>query len=160
MEKQYDKSSMGRLVICVFAIAAAGYLILLYWVNQRVVAVDVSGCQIVEEGEMEYQIEPVRYQYHSVEISGYAYERGISTDKAATAVLAYDPVADVYYQLPTENRKDKSITKNANDGYNYDYAKFCSVALRKKIPDGSRICIWYRGNGANKLIKTEEALYY
>ncbi len=143
-----------------FILAAAAYLFLLYFVNQRVVAVDVSGCDTASAEKMEYQIEEIKCQYNYVQINGYAYEPGVSLDKADTVLLAWDPVTDTYYRLPTEHVKKEKLSKQADDGFNYDYAQFQSVTLRTKLPSGCRVCIWYRGNGENRLISTDEVIFY
>ncbi len=160
MKNQYDKAKVSKIVLCLFVLCAAGYLLLLFRVNQRVAVVDVSGCKTAEAGQMEYKIEKIECKYNYAEIKGYAYMPGVSVDTADTVLLAYDPTADLYYELPTENIKKTKLTENADDGFNYDYAQFKSVTLRKKIPGGCRICIWYRGNEENILIPTEEVIFY
>ena len=122
--------------------------------------VDVSVCEIADETTMQYKIEKIEYKSNYIKISGYAYRQGISVDTADTVLLAHDPTTDIYYELPTENVKKTKLSKNADDGFNYDYAEFQSVVRSKKIPGGCRACIWYRGNGENVLIPTEEVLYY
>lgn len=160
MKNQYNKSKVSKIVLCLFFICAAGYVFFMFWLNQRVVTVDVSACDTVAAERMKYKIEKINCKYDYVEITGYAYEPGVSVDTADTVLLAHDPVTDVYYKLPTENLKKTKLTKNANDGFNYDYAQFKSVTLQKKLPGGCRVCIWYRGNGENILIPTEEVIFY
>lgn len=160
MKKQYDKAKVSKIVLCLFAALSAVYLLFMFWVNQRVVTVDVSGCEVAEAGQMNYKIEKIACKYDYVEIKGYAYRPGVSVDTADTVLLAYDPTTGIYYKLPTENVKKTKLTENADDGFNYDYAQFKSVTLRKKIPGGCRVCIWFRGNGENILIPTEEVIFY
>lgn len=160
MKKQYDRDKAGTLVLLLSGVCAAAYLLLLFVVNQRIVVVDVSGCDTGAAEQMEYKIEKTECRYGYVEVHGYAYEPGVSVDTADTQLLAYDPTSGVYYGLPTENVKKEKLTENAGDGFNYDYAQFQSAARLGSLPGGCRICIWYRGNGANRLISTEEVLFY
>ncbi len=160
MDRQYDKAKMGKIVFGLFAVCAAGYLLLLFFVNQRVIRADVSGCEAGTTEQMEIKIEKIESKYGYLEVRGYAYEPGVSVDIADTQVLAYDPVEDVYYALPTENVRKESLTKQADDGFNYDYAQFRSVTRLSRLPGGCRACIRYRCNGADRLIHTEEVLFY
>ena len=160
MDRQYDKVKTGKTVSGLFALCAVGYLLLLFFVNQRIVKADVSGCDTGAVAQMEFKIEYIKCKYGYVEVGGYAYEPGISVDTADTQVLAYDPTADIYYALPTENVKKEKLTEQADDGFNYDYAQFRAVARQSKLPDGCRACIRYRCNGADRLIHTEEVLFY
>ena len=159
MNGSYDKAKTGKILLLVFALFAAVYLFLLFFANQRVVTVDVSGCDSNTEN-MKYKVSKISSKYDYIEIQGYAYEPGVSLLTANTVLLAHDPTTDVYYKLPTENTKRTKLTKNADDGCNYDYAQFKSTVLTKKIPSGCRLCIWYRGNGSNKLIHTDNVIYY
>ena len=160
MERPYNRARTVKILMLLFVLSAAGYLFLLFWINQRVETIDVSGCEVVSSAEMEYKVDRISCQYGYVEISGHAYEPGVSVDQADTVVLAYHPASGIYYKLPTENVKKEKLTKKADDGFNYDYAQFKSVTLRSKLPDGCRVCIWYRGNGENRLIQTEEVIFY
>lgn len=160
MKNQYDKAKLSRVVLCLFILCAVGYLGSMFFVNQIVSVVDVSACDTSAAERMEYKIEKIECKYDYVDVRGYAYEPGVSVDKADTVILAHDRTTDVYYKLPTENVKREKLTEKAEDGFNYDYAQFRSVTLRKKLPSGCRICIWYRGNGENILIPTEEVLFY
>lgn len=159
MNGSYDKAKMGKILLLVFVLFAALYLFLLFFANQRVVTVDVSGCDSNTEN-MKYKVSKIRSKYDYIEIQGYAYEPGVSLLTANTVLLAHDPTTDLYYKLPTENTKRTKLTKKAADGCNYDYAQFKSTVLTKKIPSGCRLCIWYRGNGSNKLIHTDNVIYY
>ncbi len=159
MNRSYDKAKMGKVLLLAFVLFAAVYLFLLFFVNQRVVMADVSGCDRNTEN-MKYKVSKISSKYDYIEIQGYAYEPGVSLLTANTVLLAHDPTTDLYYRLPTENTKRTKLTKNADDGCNYDYAQFKSTVLQKKIPSGCRLCIWYRGNGSNKLIQTDEVIYY
>ena len=159
MNQPYDKAKIGKILLFVFILLSAAYLFLLFFVNQRVVIVDVSGCDRDTEN-MKYKVSEISCEYDYIEIRGYAYEKGESLLIADTVLLAHDPTTDLYYKLPTENTKRTKLTKNADDGCNYDYAQFKSTVLQKKIPSGCRLCIWYRGNGSNKLIQTEDVIYY
>ena len=160
MKDQYDKGKVSKIVLGIFLVCAVSYLTVLYGLNQRVKIVDVSDCEIADETTMQYKIEKIEYKRNYIKISGYAYRQGISVDTADTVLLAHDPTTDIYYELPTENVKKTKLSKNADDGFNYDYAEFQSVVRSKKIPGGCKACIWYRGNGENVLIPTEEVLYY
>lgn len=160
MNRAYDRSKTGKTAAVLFGLFAAAYLLLLYIVNQRVVAVDVSGCEVCSAGQMSFKIEKIESRYGYLEVRGYAYEPGVSIDTADTRLLAYDPTADVYYRLPSENVKKEKLTKEANDGFNYDYAQFRSVVRQSKLPGGCRVCIWYCCNGNDKLIHTDEVLFY
>lgn len=160
MDRQYDKAKMGKLMCVLFLLFAAAYLLLLFFVNQRIERVDVSGCDKDGADRMEYQIEKIDVVYGYVQIRGYAYEPGASIDTADTRILAYDPVGDAYYRLPTEHVKKEKITEKAGDGFNYDYAQFRAVARAGKLPGGCRVCIWYCCNGANRLIHTDEVIFY
>ena len=42
MNRPYDKAKVGKILLPVFILAAALYLFLLFFLNQRVVTVDVS----------------------------------------------------------------------------------------------------------------------
>lgn len=159
MNQPYDKAKTGRVLLLMFIFAAAAYLFLLFFLNQRVVTVDVSGCD-VNVDQMKYKVSKISSEYDYIEIQGYAYEPGVSLLTAHTVLLAHDPTTDLYYRLPTENTKRTKLTKKADDGCNYDYAQFKSTVLQKKIPSGCRLCIWYRGNGGNKLIRTDDVIYY
>lgn len=159
MNQSYDKVKIGKIFVFAFVLLSAVYLFLLFYVNQRVVTVDVSGCDRNAEN-MKYKISKISCEYDYIEIRGYAYEKGESLLTANTILLAYDPTTDLYYKLPTENTKRTKLTEKANDGCNYDYAQFKSAVLQKKIPGGCRLCIWYLGNGSNKLIQTDNVLYY
>lgn len=159
MNRPYDKAKVGKILLPVFILAAALYLFLLFFLNQRVVTVDVSGCD-TDTDQMKYRVSKISCEYDYIEIRGYAYEPGVSLLTADTVLLAHDPTTDLYYRLPTENTKRTKLTKNADDGCNYDYAQFKSTVLQKKIPSGCRLCIWYRGNGSNKLIRTDDVIYY
>lgn len=44
MDRQYNRVKTGKIVAAVFFLCAAVYLLSLFFVNQRVVTVDVSGC--------------------------------------------------------------------------------------------------------------------
>ena len=44
MNRSYDKAKVGKILLFVFVLSAAVYLFLLYFANQRVDTVDVSGC--------------------------------------------------------------------------------------------------------------------
>ncbi len=158
MNREYDKIKMGKRLSLLFCLCAAVYLLLLYVTNQRVAVADVSGADQTAADDMEYKIERVRLEDGYLDIRGYAYEPGESVDVADTTVLAYDAAADVYYRLPTEHVKKAKLTKNADDGYNYDYAQFQSITRASKIPGGCTICIWYRGNGKNRLIRTDRTI--
>lgn len=160
MNERYDKEKITRITFVLFVLCALGYLLLSFWLNQRVVTVDVSGCDIQAAERMKYKIEKINCQSDYVEVKGYAYEPGVSVDEADTVIVAKDPINNVYFQLPTENVKKTKLTTKAADGCNYDYAQFKSVVLRSKIPSGCRVCIWYRCNGANILIPTEEVIFY
>ncbi len=160
MDRQYDRVKTGKAVLGGFLLCAAAYLLLLFFVNQRVSTVDLSGCDTDAAGQMAYRIEKIECSYGYVEVRGYAYEPGVSIDTADTRLLAHDPTSDVYYMLPTENVKKEKLTKEADDGFNYDYAQFRSVVRAAKLPGGCRACIWYRCNGENRLIHTEEVLFY
>ena len=160
MDRQYDRAKIGKITACLLAVCAVCYLLLLFFVNQRIVKADVSGCDTGAAEKMEYKIEKIECKYGYVEVRGYAYEPGLSIDAADTQLLAYDPTADVYYALPTENVKKEKLTEQANDGFDYDYAEFRSVARQSKLPGGCRVCIRYRCNGADRLISTEEVLFY
>lgn len=159
MNHPYDKEKMAKALLLLFVLAAAAYLFLLFFLNQRVVLVDVSGCDTDVE-QMKYKVSKITCKYDYVEIQGYAYEPGVSLLTAHTTLLAHDPTTDLYYRLPTENTKRTKLTKNADDGCNYDYAQFKSAVLQKKIPGGCRLCIWYQGNGSNKLIRTDKVIFY
>ncbi len=158
MNRSYDKAKVGKILLFVFVLSAAVYLFLLYFANQRVDTVDVSGCDRNTES-MKYKVSKISSKYDYIEIQGYAYEPGVSLLTADTVLLAHDPATDLYYKLPTENTKRTKLTKNADDGCNYDYAQFKSTVLQKKIPRGCMLCIWYRGNGSNKLIQTDNVIY-
>lgn len=160
MKNQYDKARMGKIVLVLFTVCALLYVALLFGTNQRVVKYDVTGCEVAEEGRMTYKIEKISCNYNYIKITGYAYEAGVSVDKADTTLLACDPVSGTCYKLPTENVKKTKLTEEADDGFNYDYAQFQSVTLRKKIPAGCRVCILYQGNGANILIPTDQVIFY
>ena len=43
MDRQYNRVKTGKIVAAVFFLCAAVYLLSLFFVNQRVVTVDVSG---------------------------------------------------------------------------------------------------------------------
>lgn len=158
MNHQYDKAKIGRILIGAYALCVLAYLLLLYWTNQRVVVVDVSGCEIVSGDEIEYGIDKLFCEYGYANISGHAYEKGVPVETADTAVLAYDPATGLYYQLPTKIAKNTKLTENEGDGCNYDYAQFYSVAFLKKIPAECEAYIWYRVNGASKLIQTGKVI--
>ncbi|GFI27454.1 hypothetical protein IMSAGC012_02581 [Lachnospiraceae bacterium] len=160
MHQQYQKAKTGKILLICFTVCSVIYLALLYWINQRVDVADISGCETAGAEDMEYKIEKVSCMYDYIDIRGYAYQPGVSLLTADTELLAYDAASGLYYRLPTEQVKKPKLTKQADDGCNYDYAQFRSVTLQKKIPDGSRICIWYKGNGANTLIQTDEVIYY
>lgn len=160
MNRQYDKAKVAKVLIGAYAVLALAYLLFLFWTNQRVVAVDVSGCEIAEPGQFEYGFDRLRCEYGYADIRGYAYEKGVSVTSADTAVLAHDPATGAYYKLPTKVVQNKKLTKNADDGCDYDYAQFRAVAFLDKFPAGSTVCIWYRVNGENKLIQTDEVIYH
>ena len=113
MNRNFDKGKAAKILTGIFVFVAAAYLLLLFWVNQRVSVIDVSGCEQGAAEQMAYKIENIKCRDKYVEITGYAYEPGVSIDRADTSVLAYDPVSEVYYKLPTENIKKEKITKKA-----------------------------------------------
>lgn len=158
MNQPYEKAKIAKIIIGVYAFLAMAYLLLLFWTNQRVFAVDVSGCELAEPGEIAYGFDKLKCEYGYVDIRGYAYEKGVSVERADTAVLARDPATGTYYKLPTEVVSDETLTTKENDGCNYDYAQFRSVAFLNKFPKGSAVCIWYRVNGESKLIQTDQVI--
>ena len=158
MNSQYDKGKVSKIVLGIFLVCAVSYLAVLYGLNQRVKIVDVSGCEIADETTMQYKIEKIEYKRNYIKISGYAYRQGISVDTADTVLLAHDPTTDIYYELPTENVKKTKLSKNANDGFNYDYAGFTAVIRHDRVQSGSRIYIRYRCNGFDLLLKTDQSI--
>lgn len=160
IKQPYEKVRIGKILFCVIALCAGAYVLLSFWMNQRVTAVDVSGCDVQAAERMTWKIEKMTGKNDYMTIKGYAYEQGRSTDRADTVLLAYDAVSGTYYKLPTEIVKRTKLTEKANDGFNYDYAGFTSVFFLDKVPRGSELCIWYRGNGENILIETGTEISY
>lgn len=158
MEKKYSKGkTVAWLGVCM-ALLMVMFLVVLFWENQRMPIIDISDCDTSSTENITYKIERVVCKTYYISIKGYAYERGKSIDFADTNVLAYDSNRQVYYLLPTENRKDTDITEKLGDGYNYDYSRFHSVAMRKKFPKGCQLFIQYKNNGENILLPTDVVL--
>lgn len=160
MHMQYKKKRMAAILTGIFLLAVVVWLGLTFYTNQRIKPIDVSACDRLLAAGVDWKIESINYRYDYLTIKGYAYQPGISVDTVKTTVVIYDAVSDRYYELPTENVKKTKLTKEADDGYNYDYAQFEAAAFQKKIPDGSRIYILYRVNGSEILIETDEAIYF
>lgn len=159
MEKQYNKKIIGLAAGSVFTLFLLLWIFLTFYTNQRVKEIDVSAMERLAAAGVEYSIDSVNYKDTYVSIKGYAYQAGISVDTVKTAVVLYDAANEKYYELPTESVKKTKLSKKANDGYNYDYAQFEAVALKKKIPDDSQIFILYRVNGSEILVETSEAVH-
>jgi hypothetical protein len=160
LKQPYKKERVGIVLGLAFVLCVGCYLLLLFWTNQRVVPVDVSGCDTAGAERFTWEIEKMKGKSGYMTIKGYAYEPGYSEDEAHTTLLAYDEEQDVYYRLPTENVKKEKLTEKADDGFNYDYAEFTSVFYLNKVPSGSKVFIWYQGNGKNILIPTEKEITY
>lgn len=160
MDYRHDKAKIGKIIIGAYALCVLAYLFLLFWTNQKVVTVDVSGCEIVTGDEIEYGFDRFMCEYGYADIRGHAYEKGVEIKSADTEVLAYDPATGIYYRLPTRVVKNTKLTKEADDGCNYDYGQFQAIAFLKNFPVDSKACILYRVNGESKLIRTENVIYH
>lgn len=160
MNQKYDKVKIAKILIGAYAFCVMAFLLLLFWTNQRVVTVDVSECEIVTGDEIEYGFDKFMCEYGYTDIRGHAYEKGVEIKSADTAILAYDSATGLYYQLPTRVVKNTKLTKEADDGCNYDYAQFRAIAFLKNFPVDSKACIWYRVNGESKLIHTDQVIYH
>lgn len=158
MNKHYEKEGTAKRIAVISAAFILLFLMFLYWDNQRIQVIDVSGCDTSSAEKITYGIEKYRNELGYIYIKGYAYEPGVSVDYADISLLAYDQVTKKYYRLPTENIENEKLTEHADDGFNYNYAAFESVTMRKKIKEGCRFYLLYRNNGENILIQTEQVL--
>lgn len=156
MFRKYEGKKTAALLTVLFTACMLIFIALLFFVNQRVEMIDVSDCDRNENGSVTYKIEETGDYFNYIYVNGYAYEPGISIDSAVTIVLAHDTDTGAYYELPTENVEREDITEERNDGCNYDYAGFKSVAYKSKLPQHYTICILYECNNEKILIDTTE----
>lgn len=154
LEENYDKKTAVRWIGGIFALCGAVFLLFLFFWSQRIRPVDVSGCQI-DNGQMVYKIEKT-YGEEFIKLEGYAYVPGQSIDYADIRVVAYNPVKDKYYELPTECTINKKRTKKEDDGFNYDNCGFSSVVLADKVEKGTKFFIRCCHNGKDILLDTGE----
>lgn len=153
MFRKYEGRKMAALVAAVFSAFVLIFIALLFWVNRRVEMVDVSKCARNDTGSVTYGIEERGDYFNYIYVNGYAYEPGVSIDSAVTKVLVRDTDTGAYYELPTENVRREDITEERNDGCNYDYAGFKSVAYKSELPERYTICILYECNNEKILIE-------
>ena len=153
MFRKYEGRKMAALVAAVFSAFVLIFIALLFWVNRRVEMVDVSKCARNDTGSVTYGIEEKGDYFNYIYVNGYAYEPGVSIDSAVTKVLVRDTDTGAYYELPTENVRREDITEERNDGCNYDYAGFKSVAYKSELPERYTICILYECNNEKILIE-------
>lgn len=158
LEKNYDKNRVVFWVGGIYCALVLVFLLALFWWNQRITPVDVSGCQ-VNGGQLMYALDK-NYGSNFVKLEGYAYVPGQDIIYADISVLAYDPAGDKYYELPTEIVKKTNITKEAGDGFDYDNCGFSSVVLSRKLGNGTRFYIRCKNNGGDILADTGEAFSY
>ena len=153
MFRKYEGRKMAALVAAVFSAFVLIFIALLFWVNRRVEMVDVSKCARNDTGSVTYGIEEKGDYFNYIYVNGYAYEPGVSIDSAVTKVLVRDTDTGAYYELPTENVRREDITEERNDGCNYDYAGFKSVAYKSELQERYTICIFYECNNEKILIE-------
>ncbi|MEE1250845.1 MAG: hypothetical protein UHU19_16690 [Lachnospiraceae bacterium] len=153
MFRKYEGRKTAALVAAVFSAFVLIFIALLFWVNRRVEMVDVSKCARNDTGSVTYGIEEKGDYFNYIYVNGYAYEPGVSIDSAVTKVLVRDTDTGAYYELPTENVRREDITEERNDGCNYDYAGFKSVAYKSELPERYTICILYECNNEKILIE-------
>lgn len=153
MFKKYESGKVAGFVAAVFSVFAMLFLLLVYFMNQRVEVIDISDCNRSSAEKVEFEIEKFDDSYDFISITGYAYIPGESIDYSDIQVLAHDMEKQVYYKLPTEVILRNEITQGMNDGYNYDYSGFKSVVYKKEIPKNCSIAILYRCNSNNILVE-------
>lgn len=158
LEANYEKKTAICWLGGIFSACVLMFLLILFWWNQRIVPVDVGGCE-TDAGQLNFQIKKT-YGTNFIKLEGYAYVPGRSIDYADITVLAYRPDEDRYYRLPTEIVKKTKITKEAKDGHNYDYCGFSSVVLADKIWDDTKFYIRCQNNGVDILADTGEVFDY
>lgn len=158
LEKSYDKNLVTSRMAGIFGVCVFLFLLFLFWWNQRIPPVDVSNCR-QDAGHLTYECTKT-YGSGYVQLEGYAYVPGADITYAKTTVLIYNPADDTYYALPTGCVKMTDVTKNANDGYNYDYCGFKSVVLSNKIRYGTRFYIRCQNNGDDILLDTGQEFNY
>lgn len=158
LEKNYEKKTTLMILGGIFMAASLAFLFILFWWNQRIVPVDVGGCE-TDKGQLIYKISKT-YGTDFIKLEGYAYVPGRSIDYADISVIAYHPAEDKYYRLPTEIVKKSKVTKKAGDGHNYDYCGFSSVVLADKIWDDTKFYIRCQHNGMDILVDTGEVFDY
>ncbi|MCM1257335.1 MAG: hypothetical protein NC307_05740 [Roseburia sp.] len=158
LENEYEKKTAVAVMGGIFSACVLVFLLVLFWWNQRIMAVDVSHCEI-DSGQLTYKLTKT-YGTNFIKLEGYAYVPGQSIDYANIKVLAYNPAEDKYYELPTESVKKTSVAKKAKDGYNYDYCGFSSVVLARKIWDDTKFYIRCQNNGVDILADTGQVFDY
>lgn len=150
---KYDPRKVAGFVSVVFSVFSVLFLLLVFFLNQRVEVIDISACDRNSAEKVIFKIEEFDDSYDFISITGYAYIPGESIDYSNIQVLAHDMKKQVYYKLPTEIVLKKEITQGMNDGYNYDYSGFKSVVYKNKIPTNCNIAILYRCNDNNILVE-------
>ncbi|MCI8876040.1 MAG: hypothetical protein HFI77_08310 [Lachnospiraceae bacterium] len=158
LDKKYEKKNVLMILGGIFLAVSLLFLLALFWWNQRIVPVDVGGCE-ADQGQLTYKITKT-YGTNFIKLEGYAYVPGQSIDYADISVIAYHPGEDKYYRLPTEIVKKTKITKKVKDGHNYDYCGFSSVVLADKIWDDTKFYIRCQNNGVDILADTGEVFDY
>lgn len=158
LEKNYDKNKVVPWIGGIYCACVLVFLLILFWWNQRIIPVDVSGCQ-VNQGQLNYVVSKV-YGSNFVKLEGHAYVPGQDIVYADIKIVAYNPEEDKYYELPTEIVKKTRVTKDAQDGFNYDNCGFSSVVLVKNIWNNTKFYIRCKNNGADILVDTGEVFAY
>lgn len=155
MFRKYEPRKAAGFVSVVFAALSVLFLLLVFFLNQRVEIIDISACERNNAEKVTFKIEEFDDSYDFISITGYAYIPGESIDYSNIQVLAHDTKKQIYYKLPTEVVLKNEITQGMNDGYDYDYSGFKSVVYKNKIPANCSIAILYRCNDNNILIEDD-----
>lgn len=120
----------------------------------------IEGIEINDK-EINYCLDSVVQDQNTISISGWVFKRGEDISLYNCHIAFENKETEEYFYVPTEMVERKDITE-AYDGKNYDKSGFKSIFPAKKFKANFKyeICILYRNDDNNILIKTGQYIQY